>query len=259
MVHELGTMFNDTGVPLQRLLDSGSTFVSEASEHTAETIRLLDTGKRCSPPSRARARTSGCWPRDLRGLTDALAESDGDLEQTLDDTPGTARELDALLDDLEPTLPVLLGNAVSVNQVVVTHLAGIEQLLVTFPVTIAAGFTGTPGDGYGHVNLQLDYSVPPCTEGYKPRNDWRPPSDLTRRPDLPGRVHQRTAVRHARAEVLARIGLLARARVPLVVRPADRTRRRSRRCERSTPYASSTRATCRSSAATRGSGSWWVR
>ena len=33
--------------------------------------------------------------------------------------PAAARELDALLEDLEPTLPVLLGNAVSVNQVVV--------------------------------------------------------------------------------------------------------------------------------------------
>ena len=38
---------------------------------------------------------------------------------------------------------MLLGNAVSINQVMVSHLRGLEQLLVTFPRTIAGGFTGT--------------------------------------------------------------------------------------------------------------------
>jgi phospholipid/cholesterol/gamma-HCH transport system substrate-binding protein len=185
VVDELGTMFNETGVPLQRLLDSGSTFVSEASAHTAETIRLLDTGKRVLTTQQGEGENIRSLARDLRGLTDALAASDGDLEQVLDGTPGMARELDALLIDLGPTLPVLLGNAVSVNQVVVSHLAGLEQLLVTYPVTIATGFTGTPGDGYGHVNLQVDNSVPPCTAGYLPRNRWRPPSDLADSPIYP--------------------------------------------------------------------------
>jgi phospholipid/cholesterol/gamma-HCH transport system substrate-binding protein len=83
-----------------------------------------------------------------------------------------------MLQDLEPTLPVLLGSAVSVNQVVVSHLDGVEQLLVTYPRTISAGFTGTPGDGYGHVNLQFA-NQPPCTQGYKPRGQWRQPNDLS--------------------------------------------------------------------------------
>ena len=100
-------------------------------------------------------------------------------------TPGTATEIDKLLTDLEPTLPVLLGNATSVNQVVVSHLDGLEQLLVVFPRTIAGGFTGTDEDGYGHVNLQFDNSVGPCTQGYKPRDQWRPPSDLSDSPIFP--------------------------------------------------------------------------
>ena len=122
----------------------------------------------------------------------------------LDGTPGTARELDALLRDLEPTLPVLLGNAVSVNQVVVSHLAGIEQLLVTYPRTIATGFTGTPGDGYGHVNLQLDNAVAAVHGGLQAAQRVAAAERPHRRPDLPGPVHQRSAVRHARPEALAR-------------------------------------------------------
>jgi phospholipid/cholesterol/gamma-HCH transport system substrate-binding protein len=52
----------------------------------------------------------------------------------LQGTPGAVREVDALLQQLEPTLPVLLANAITLNQVVVTHLSGVEQLLVEFPV-----------------------------------------------------------------------------------------------------------------------------
>ena len=49
----------------------------------------------------------------------------------------------------------------------------LEQLLVTFPRIISSGFTGTPGDGYGHVNLQFNNKVQPCTKGYMPRSQWR--------------------------------------------------------------------------------------
>jgi phospholipid/cholesterol/gamma-HCH transport system substrate-binding protein len=179
VVAELGTIFEGTGVPLQRLLDNGSTFIREAAAHTDETIALLDRGEKVLDTQQGQRENIRSLARDLRSITDTLADGDDDLEKVLDGTPGTARELDALLKDLEPTLPVLLGSAVGINQVVVSHLAGVEQLLVTYPRTISAGFTGTPGDGYGHVNLQLAYGQPPCTEGYKPRSEWRSPTDLS--------------------------------------------------------------------------------
>src|SRR3954469_5383731 len=179
VVRELGTMFDETGRPLQHLLDSGSEFVRQASEHTADTIRLLDRGERVLNTQQGQGDNIRSLARNLHSITSALAASDDDLDKVLPGPRGAAGEVDGLLEDLEPTLPVLLGNAVSVNQVVVSNLAGVEQLLVTYPRVISAGFTGTPGDGYGHVNLQLDNSVPPCTEGYKPRNQWRPPSDLS--------------------------------------------------------------------------------
>jgi phospholipid/cholesterol/gamma-HCH transport system substrate-binding protein len=187
VVRELGTMFHGTGAPLQRLLDQGSQFVRTASAHTDATIRLLDEGKIVLSTQQQQGDNIRALARDLHSLTDALAASDDDLAQVLDGTPATARELDGLLKDLSPTLPVLLGSAVSVNQVVVSHLDGVEQLLVTYPTTIATGFTGTPGDGYGHVNLQLDYTQPPCTQGYKPRGDWRSPKDLSDAPIYPAR------------------------------------------------------------------------
>jgi phospholipid/cholesterol/gamma-HCH transport system substrate-binding protein len=185
VVRELGTMFDDTGRPLQHLLDSGSEFVRQASEHTADTVRLLNRGERVLSTQQGQRENIRSLARNLHSLTTALAASDDDLDHVLTDTPATAREVDGLLKDLEPTLPVLLGNAVSVNQVVLSNLAGVEQLLVTYPRVISSGFTGTPPDGYGHVNMELDYRVPPCTKGYKPPSQWRSPRDLTDAPIYP--------------------------------------------------------------------------
>jgi len=69
-----------------------------------------------------------------------------------------------------------------VNQVVTARLNALEQTLVTFPAVISSGFTGTPGDGYGHINLQLNYDVPACTDGYLPPKYWRPATDLADTP-----------------------------------------------------------------------------
>ncbi|SDD03383.1 MCE family protein [Nocardioides lianchengensis] len=187
VVEELGTMFQDTGAPLQRLLDNGRLFVDEAAAHTDETVKLLDSGLTVLDTQQGQGENIRSFSRDLSLITKALRESDRDLRGTLDGTPGTAREVRKLLEGLEPSLQVLLGNAISVNQVVVSHLAGVEQLLVTYPRVIASGFTGTPGDGYGHVNLQLGYSQPPCTKGYLPPDQWRGTQDLTDGPIFPAR------------------------------------------------------------------------
>jgi phospholipid/cholesterol/gamma-HCH transport system substrate-binding protein len=187
VVKELGQMFHDTGTPLEHLIDDGGRFVHEAAAHEDETVSLLDDGRAVLRTQRDEGENIRAFSRDLRLITDALRRSDGDLRTVLQGTPGTAREIEALLEDLEPTLPVLLGNAVSVQQVVVSHLAGIEQLLVTYPRTISSGFTGTPPDGYGRVNLQFANKVQPCTKGYKPRSQWRRGDQLTDTPIYPAR------------------------------------------------------------------------
>ncbi|TYL49613.1 MCE family protein [Nocardioides sp. BGMRC 2183] len=184
-VKELGLMFTDTGQDLQKLLDNGSVFIEEASRHTEETVELLDSGLTVLRTQRGQKENISGFSRDLATITDALRKSDGNLRDVITDAPGAAREVQALLEDLEPTLPILLSDLTSTSQVMVTHLAGIEQLLVTYPALIAGGPTGSTADGWGHVNLQFDYSVPPCTQGYKPPEDWRSTQDLTDAPIYP--------------------------------------------------------------------------
>jgi phospholipid/cholesterol/gamma-HCH transport system substrate-binding protein len=187
VVRELGTLFDGSGAPLQNLLDNGSRFVDQAAAHADETIALLHDGRTVLRTQQDRGENIRSFSRDLRLLTDTLRESDGDLRRVLDRTPGAAREVTRLMKDLEPTIPVLLGNAISVQQVVVNHIRGLEQLLVTFPRVIAGGFTGTTPDGYGHVNLQFDQTPPPCTQGYLSSTEWRQGNELTDGPIFPAR------------------------------------------------------------------------
>jgi len=184
-VEELGTLFGDTGRELQALLDNGSVFIDEAAAHTDETIALLDNGLTVLRTQQGQSENIRSFARDLSTLTAALRGSDKDLRKVLTSTPGAARELQKLLEEIEPTLPVLFGDLVTIDQIVLANLDGLEQLLVTYPTLMAGGPTGSTRDGFGHINLQFDYSVPPCTEGYLPPSRWRSPHDLTDAPYFP--------------------------------------------------------------------------
>jgi phospholipid/cholesterol/gamma-HCH transport system substrate-binding protein len=187
VVSELGDMFRGTANPLQRMVDSGSHFVDVADANKEQTITLLDTGKTVLQTQADHEKDIPVFARGLADLTGTLRESDPDLRTVLQGGPPAVREVNSLLKGLEPTLPVFLSNLVTTNQVLTTNIPGLEQTLVTFPRVIASGFTGTPGDGYGHINLQLNNSVMPCTKGYLPNGQWRRATDVSDKPFYPAK------------------------------------------------------------------------
>ena len=185
VIGEAGTMFHNTANPLQRMVDSGSQLVNTASANSDATIGLLETGRRVLQTQSNHERDIRTFARNLADLTGTLRTSDKDIRTILQGGPPAVREVDALLKGIEPTLPVFLSNLVTTNQVLTANLPALEQMLVLFPHVIAAGFTGTPGDGYGHINLQFNNSVPACTKGYKPPSQWRPATDTSDGPIYP--------------------------------------------------------------------------
>lgn len=182
VIGELGALFNDTGRPLGDIIDSGGRLVDAAAANREETVRLLRNGRTVLRTQADNADNIRAFASGLAEVSGALRAGDGDLRQVLQGGPGAAREVQALMEDLEPTLPVLLGNLVTVNQITVARLASVEQLLVTYPVVIASGFTGTTRDGFGHVHLEYTNDPPPCTQGFKPPSQWRSPYDLSDAP-----------------------------------------------------------------------------
>jgi phospholipid/cholesterol/gamma-HCH transport system substrate-binding protein len=186
-VSELGTMFRGTADPLSRLVDAGSQFVAEAKANEQQTIDLLGTGQTVLGTQKANADSIRVFARDLAAFTGSLESSDADIRKVLQGGQPALDQVRSLLTGIEPTLPVFLANLVTVNQVVTARLPALEQTLVTFPRVIESGFTGTPGDGYGHINLQMDYTVPPCTAGYKPKKEWNPATETSDLPTYPAK------------------------------------------------------------------------
>lgn len=187
VVHELGTMFTGNAENLAHLIDSGSRFVTTARAHEQQTISLLDSGGDVLATQQAHKDDILTFARGLAELTQTLKQSDPQLRTILQGGSSAAHQVDLLLRGLQPTLPVFISNLVSVNQVITARLPALEQTLVTFPKVVANGFTGTPGDGFGHLNMQFNYSVPACSQGYLPAKDWPAPSNLADLPLFPAK------------------------------------------------------------------------
>jgi len=182
VVHELGTMFTGNAENLGHLIDSAGKFVRAASAHEQDTIDLLNSGGQVLKTQQAHKSDILAFSRGLAAISATLKQSDPQLRTILQGGTATVREVNSLLKGLQPTLPLFISNLVTVNQVVTARLPALEQTLVSLPVLVRNGFTGTPGDGFGHLNMQFNYTLPACAQGYMPAQDW--PSGLDTR-DLP--------------------------------------------------------------------------
>ena len=168
VIDELHKSFAGTGPDLQRLLDSGDRLLAQAEDNLPETRTLIEDGETVL---RTQVESSDAIKRfadDLASLTEQLRKSDTDIRRTLEGGVGASRQATDLLRRLEPTLPVLLSNLTTTGQVVQARLPGVEQILVTYPIVVAASYTVLPGDGTAHFGLVANVNAPPpCTEGYQ--------------------------------------------------------------------------------------------
>ncbi|WP_328530517.1 MCE family protein [Nocardioides sp. NBC_00368] len=187
VVAELGTLFRGNAENLRTLLDSGSTLVDEASAHRRETIRLLNTSQTVLQTQKEHSGDIREFAKGLEEVTATLDKRDPELREILQGGEATAVQVQSLLDGLQPLLPVFLANLSTVNEVLTARLPAIEQTLVTFPRVVATGFTGSPGDGYGHLSMGYVYTTPPCQEGYKPADQWIPGTVMEDQPLYPAK------------------------------------------------------------------------
>ncbi|MFF8424487.1 MCE family protein [Streptomyces sp. NPDC016566] len=180
-VDELGKAFAGTGPNLSRLVDSGNDLVESASESLPETVSLIEDSRKVLKTQADQGSAIKSFSRDLATLTGQLKSSDGDLRRLIGNTAPAAQEVNSLLRSTGPDLSVLLANLISGGQVTVARLPGVEQALVTLPLTVAGSYTVVPGDGTTHFGLVLNADdPPPCTQGYGTRR--RDPADTGTRP-----------------------------------------------------------------------------
>jgi phospholipid/cholesterol/gamma-HCH transport system substrate-binding protein len=186
-ISELGRMFTGRADDLGRMIDSGQLFIDEAAKNQQATIDLINHSKTVLATQVAHASDIQNFAAGLAQFTGALKDSDGNLRSILAHGHGAITEADGLVNDLSAVMPSFLANLIPVNKVVTDRLVALEETLIVFPNNVYAGFTGTPGDGFGHLNMQFDYSIPACSgNGYLPK-PWPDTQNLSDLPLFPAR------------------------------------------------------------------------
>ncbi|MFF3637365.1 MCE family protein [Streptomyces sp. NPDC002250] len=180
-VDELGKAFAGTGPNLSRLVNSGNALVESGSESLPQTVSLIEDSRKVLKTQADQGSAIKSFSHDLATLTEQLKSSDGDLRRLVGNTTPTAQQLDSLLKSTRPHVPVLLANLISGGQITLARLPGVEQALVTLPLTVAGSYTVIPGDGTTHFGLTVNADDPPaCTQGYSTQR--RDPADTSTRP-----------------------------------------------------------------------------
>jgi phospholipid/cholesterol/gamma-HCH transport system substrate-binding protein len=190
------------GPEISRLVHGGTALAIDARKNLDPLTTLIDQSK---PILDTQTDTSGsiqAWASNLATITGELQSQDAAVAGILEKGPGAADEVRALFDRLQPTLPIVLANLVSIGQVAVTYQPSLEQLLVLLPqgtaTTAAIGVAkrNTKQDYMGdYLFLNLNLNLPPpCTTGFLPAQQRRVPTfeDYPDRPagDLYCRIPQ---------------------------------------------------------------------
>ena len=180
-VDELGTAFAGTGEDLQRIIDTGNSFIQTANENfdiTTALIRDSNTVLQTQVDSASSLRT---FANQLSIFSGALAGADEDLRRVIDSGSFTANQLRTFLEQNEAEVSDLLRNVILTGQVTVANIDGFRTLLIAYPILLEGSFTvvdknPTTNLYETHVGLILSNTTP-CHAGYE-STDTRPPQDV---------------------------------------------------------------------------------
>jgi virulence factor Mce-like protein len=176
--------FNGSGYDFGSLLDSSSRLIGDVNAVADQSRALVDDSRPLLDGQAESADAIRTWARSLAGISEQFVTNDPQIRTLLQEAPGSADEASRLLNQVKPTLPVLLANLTTLGQVGVTYHASLEQLLVLLPPVVASTQSyGAPknnptGMALGDFTLAMN-DPPACTVGFLPPNMWRSPEDTT--------------------------------------------------------------------------------
>jgi phospholipid/cholesterol/gamma-HCH transport system substrate-binding protein len=168
VVSELGTAFEGTAGPLQKILDTTDAFSADAVDALPQTLDLLRDGRTVLTTQNEVAGSFQNFSADLALLAEQLETSDPDLRRLLQTAPEASEEITGLLRESGNGLSVLVADLLTVARVAEPRQAGLRQLLVTYPAFASVAYTVAPGDGTAHLGLAVNLFDPyACTQGYE--------------------------------------------------------------------------------------------
>lgn len=175
---------NGSGYQLGSLIDSSAAVVGDLNAVGDKSRSLVDNSRPLLDGQAQSAYAIRTWTRSMADIAEQVVTNDAQIRKLMEVGPGAADEASRLLNQVKPTLPILLANLTSLGQIGVTYHASLEQLLVLLPAHIAATQTvGVPRNNPTGMTMG-DFTVamndpPACTVGFLPPSAWRSPADLT--------------------------------------------------------------------------------
>ncbi|MBY4128326.1 MCE family protein [Rhodococcus fascians] len=184
VLDESAAALGNNGTNVAELLDSFRSLSADANADTASITALIDDADPVLAATAASSDSIRAWAASLTGVTGTLRDHDASLRALIDKGTPMATEVTALFQQLQPTLPLLLANLTTVEQVAVVYNPSIEQILVLYPPLIAAtqgtgmlnSQAGEPGQNT-YFAAQVN-DPPPCTTGFLPASERRSPTEV---------------------------------------------------------------------------------
>ncbi len=190
-IDESYTAVGGLGPELTRLVKGGSALAIDSDKNLDSLLTLIDQSKPILDSQVNSAQSINAWAAHLASITNQLAVHDNSVAGILQSGGAAADQGRQLFERLQPTLPLLLANLVSLGQVGVIYQPAIEQLLVLAPQAVAAeqgSMVANHDLKSSYKGLYLDFNLnlnlpPVCNTGFLPPQQQRTQSDV----DYPAR------------------------------------------------------------------------
>lgn len=185
-IDEAYTAVGGLGPELSRLVQGTTRLAADARDNLDAITNVIDHSKPILDAQTGSSNSIQAWAAHLAQITGELKAQDPAVRGILDKEPAAAEQVRQLLDRVHISVPILLANLVSLDQVAITYQPNLEQLLVLLPpavqyVQAAELADRDSGQAYEGAYLSFNLNVnlpPPCTTGYLPPNQRRSPSEV---------------------------------------------------------------------------------
>lgn len=199
-IDESYTAFGGRGPELSRIVKGSSQIAIDARANLDSLTALIDESAPVLDTQTETADSIQAWAAHLATITGQLRDNDAAFAGVIDNGGAVADEARQLVDRLQPTLPVILANSVTVGKIALDYQPALEQLLVLIPQSVAnigamivANLNTKQDYAAPFLNFNLNFNLPPpCTTGFLPAQQRRTPV-ATDAPDrLAGGIYCRT-------------------------------------------------------------------
>jgi phospholipid/cholesterol/gamma-HCH transport system substrate-binding protein len=180
-VDESFTAVGGLGPELARFVHGSTALAIDARRNLNEITTLIDQSQPVLDSQTKTADSIQAWASHLATISAELKEKDGAVAGILQNGGQAAAQTRQLFERLQPSLPVLLANLVTVGDVALAYQPNIEQLLVLVPQIVQefqGGIITNLNTKQDYKGAFLDFNLnvnlpPPCETGYLPPQQRR--------------------------------------------------------------------------------------